>query len=355
MDYQNAYRHIDTWDGRWFASAPFKPWQTALLLFLGLIVYYLAVVAFLESPLAETFYHNAFPFWYELDTVILVSLIIAYTYGSEVYLRRGGLADVIDLETHLPSPKTADDTSDIVRRLARRTRLAYAIGIAVGLVYVFVFTGSGAIFLQEQWIEPFFLFSLVSFPLAFGRAGWSIARGDTTLTLFCSAYGSNFHADVFDRNAYRPFVRFGMRAALRWLILFAILTILMLDEGNNRTVFGELPMVLLLVTFAILVATYEFVVPLLKARRFIVREKQTETDWVIRDVKIEREKLRAPAIAAEPNKLPDLLAYKRELDAMSDWPVDSPDIGRFIVYLLIPVLSWFGGAGAQIMIEGLIQ
>ncbi len=283
------------------------------------------------------------------------SIILAYTYGSEIYLRRGGLSDVRELETHLADLGTADDTDDLERRLIRRTRLAYAAGGVIGLIYVFAFTGSGAIFLQERLIEPFFFFSLVAFPIAFGRAGWSIARGDTTLALFCEAYGSTFQADVFDRLTYRPFVRFGMRAALRWLILFAILTVLLLDEGNNKTLFGQLPTVLFLVVVAILVATFEFVVPLIKARRFIVREKNREMAWVIRDVKIEREKLRSQDATQATNKLPELLAYKRELDSLSDWPVDSPDIGRFIVYLLIPVLSWFGGAGAQIIVEGFLR
>ncbi len=146
MDYEGAYQRIDTWDGRLFSAAPLTPWQKALVLFLGLMAYYLVVVSFLESPLGEGIYRDAFPFWYELDTVVLVSIILAYTYGSEIYLRRGGLSDVKELETHLADLGTADDTDDLERRLIRRTRLAYAAGGVIGLIYVFAFTGSGAIF-----------------------------------------------------------------------------------------------------------------------------------------------------------------------------------------------------------------
>lgn len=357
MNYADALHQLETWDGKLFASVKLKPWQTALWLFLGLVAFYFVAAGILHTPLLDGLYRDAFPFWWEFDTILILCVLSSFIYASEIYLQRGIVEDINKLTTLVPTDTHGNDITDLRRRLSRRSQIAVAVGAMVGIVYVFVFTGSGAVFLTEQKLEVFFVFAVFVFPMLFARNGRAVALGNPALTMFRQQYGDFLQVDVFDREAYRPFVRIGMRSALHWLFLFAILTILLLDEGNNRTIFGRLPMVFLLVGLAALVATYEFVQPLLAARNYIMREKARETTWVVSAIKDMRTVLKASDgdQTVRTSRLSDLLAYKGELDRMSDWPVDSPDIGRFIVYLLIPVMSWFGGAGAQIMVEGLIQ
>ncbi len=357
MDYAEALKEIDTPDGRLFASVPLRPWITGLLFCLLLIGLYGVGLAVVQFPPLNEYYRPPPTFWYEFDTVVVVSVIFAYLYASDIYVQRGNHVDVKELRARIPADAIGEDIGPIVQRLARRSRWALGIGGLVGFIYLFLFTGSGSLLLREGIVESFFIFAAFVFPAAFARGGRAIAISHPLLTLFRYQYGKQFVIDVFDRDAYRPFVRIGMRAALRALFLFAILVTLLLDEGNNQTLFGELPTIYVMVGLSAVLATVEFLLPLFAARSFIVREKSKELDWVVHAVKGRRAVLKGQS---EPQNGPsahlsDLLAYKRELDSLSDWPVDSPDIGRFIVYLLIPVLSWFGGAGAQIMIEGLIR
>ncbi len=357
MDYAEALHKIETWDGRLFRSIKLPPWQTGLCLFLILAAFYFVSVGILNLPALDNLYHDAFPFWHEVDTVVIVCLVAAYTYASEIYVQRGNLEDIKALIVKVPENQYGNDISNLVNRLSRRARIATLVGTLIGLTYVFLFTGSGVVLVSKGKIEVFVVFAFAVFPFLFGRTAKILAVRNPLLVLFRHQYGDAIQIDVLERDAYRPFVRIGLRAALRWLVLFAILTVLLIDEGNNRTMFGQLPMVFLLVTMSVIVATIEFLIPLLAARQLIKREKERETEWVVQATKEMRSVLKASSAdpTARTSRLSDLLAYKRELDSMSDWPVDLPDIGRFFVYLLIPVLSWFGGAGAQIMLEGLLQ
>ena len=355
MDYAETLKKTDTWEGRAFAAIPLRPILSACLLFVVLIALYLLIVLVFRAPFLQEIHDDTFPIWEELDTVVILSILYAYIHASEIYLTRGTLSDVARLRKQIPDETIGNPIDTASQKISRRSRAATLCGMIIGLFYAFIFTGSGAVFFSDGKIQPFFGYAVLVFPLLFGRTIRAVVIGNPALALFTHQYGDKLHIDVFERKAYRPFVQIGMRSALRWLFLFAILTALMLDEGNNRTIFGELPMVYLLVVLSAIVATYEFVLPLLVARSFISREKDKENKWVIDAIRTERKLVRDGNGHSEGPRLSDLLAYKRELDAMSDWPVDSPDIGRFIVYLLIPVLSWFGGAGAQIMVESLIR
>ena len=357
IDYEPTLAKLDTPDIRLFASVPWAPWKTALCLFLSLIAYYLAIVALYHWANLPTVFSAEYPFWMEFDTVFVISALHGYIYASEIYQRRGAIRDIEDLRAHVRPGTPPSDFKSIEKKLIPRARVAAVVGFVIGLIYLAFFSGSGSVLITEGEIQPFLLFGAISFPLLFANAGLHVVTlSNAPLALFMHQYRDKIEIDVFDRHAYRPFVRLGLRAALRWLILFAILMALLLDEGNNRTIFGSLPMILVIMGMAALLATYEFISPLFSARKLIMREKAKELEWVIEDIKREGSLLKANT---EPGgssaRLPSLLAYKREIDSLPDWPVDSPDIGRFIIYLLIPAISWFGAAGTQVLVETIVR
>ena len=56
-------------------------------------------------------------------------------------------------------------------------------------------------------------------------------------------------------------------------------------------------------------------------------------------------RLEAPSDhSAPPGRKADLLARWAFVEGLSDWPLDVPTLGRFALYLLIPLGSWLGGA-----------
>ncbi len=56
----------------------------------------------------------------------------------------------------------------------------------------------------------------------------------------------------------------------------------------------------------------------------------------------DRERMTTDTAAA--GRLPALLAYETRIERVSEWPFDSPTLARFGLLLLLPLLSWLGGA-----------
>ena len=59
--------------------------------------------------------------------------------------------------------------------------------------------------------------------------------------------------------------------------------------------------------------------------------------------------------AAEGGRLADLLAYRRYLEELRDWPFDNSTVARFLRYLLIPLGSWLGGALVERFVSNLLD
>jgi hypothetical protein len=353
MTKEEFLRQLDSPDARLFAAARTPPWATAVIIFATLFALFVLIREALDYLSASPFVSQEIAFWGEADTAIILSILLGYLYAADIYRQRGATRNIEELEARLDPQPSEEVDETFAKTIIRRRNIAIWGGIAVGLLYVLFLTGSGALFLTEQKVEGFFIFALFVFPALFSQAGQTIAIGNPLLSMFFHQHKDQFRPDVFDRDAHEPFVQFGMRSALLWLFLFGILTLLLLDEGNNRTIFGSLPMLYVMVALSAVVATYEFLSPLVMARFFIKREKASELEWVVERIKDARAALRDPSgSGAEPARpMADLIAYKQQIDRLSDWPVDSPDIGRFIIYLLIPALSWFSAVGAEIMVE----
>jgi hypothetical protein len=58
-------------------------------------------------------------------------------------------------------------------------------------------------------------------------------------------------------------------------------------------------------------------------------------------------------VAAVGALLP-LLAYRREIQALSEWPFDGRTVGRLVFYLIIPPLTWVGAALIEHFVEGML-
>ena len=48
--------------------------------------------------------------------------------------------------------------------------------------------------------------------------------------------------------------------------------------------------------------------------------------------------------AALAQSIAEIIAYKSVIENIRNWPFDNPTLTRFALYLLIPLVSWFGGA-----------
>ena len=51
-----------------------------------------------------------------------------------------------------------------------------------------------------------------------------------------------------------------------------------------------------------------------------------------------------PAAGPPPGRMADLLATRAYVADVREWPFDAPTLTRFVLFLLIPLGSWLGGA-----------
>ena len=56
----------------------------------------------------------------------------------------------------------------------------------------------------------------------------------------------------------------------------------------------------------------------------------------------------------ELTRLNDLLAYRREIAGVSEWPFDLGAMSRLGLYLVIPPLTWVGAALIENLVETLL-
>jgi len=54
-------------------------------------------------------------------------------------------------------------------------------------------------------------------------------------------------------------------------------------------------------------------------------------------------------------RLADLLAYYDHLVDVREWPFDNRTLSRFVLYLLIPLGSWLGGALVERLVSSVLD
>ena len=86
--------------------------------------------------------------------------------------------------------------------------------------------------------------------------------------------------------------------------------------------------------------------------RRIAQAKQDEIGWLDEEL-AKRRPSRRELPEGEPGEFSDLAAYRREVDDVPDWPVNTSTYVRFALYSLIPVASWAAAALVERFINAL--
>ena len=87
----------------------------------------------------------------------------------------------------------------------------------------------------------------------------------------------------------------------------------------------------------------------------ITTAKASEIAWCNGQIRRRRDAFaRAEPTGAESG-LADLIAYKEHIEAVREWPIDTPTALRFALYLALPVGSWLGGAFVERVVDSLLE
>jgi hypothetical protein len=158
-----------------------------------------------------------------------------------------------------------------------------------------------------------------------------------------AAMAAEAPADLFEPDAFRPYLRQGLLQSLTAAGGVAFIGLLGLDEGLTWMLLGFGGGGIALVVIAGLL-------PLLGVRARLAAIQKTEIAWCDTEIAAERVRVRNTTVR-DPGRLADLVAYRTAVRDASPWVVDSPAARRFVLYLLIPLLSWVGSALVQEVLQ----
>jgi hypothetical protein len=141
--------------------------------------------------------------------------------------------------------------------------------------------------------------------------------------------------DLLDLQPYQPLVRQGLTNALLVVVgMSSVLSLFLLEPSFGLLMFQ------ILTVFAIF-AWIGLMLPLRGIRRKISMAKEEELKWCRQALKNARTSLKSNVDAQQ--SIVEIAAYKNVIEAVRNWPFDSPTLARFALYLLIPIGSMFGG------------
>lgn len=153
---------------------------------------------------------------------------------------------------------------------------------------------------------------------------------------------------LFDSRIADPLVRFGLRTVL----LFAVLP--MIFFGVVLAVrAGLLSTLIVALVINLLVASFCMVVPVQRLRARISTAKQEELDRVECAIAGDISALEDSPMASQLRVvgLVDLLAYRREVEAIPTWPFRGSTVARFVAYVVLPPASWAAAAFVERLID----
>lgn len=284
------------------------------------------------------------------ELFVFFPLGIGYGLMAAAHGMRGALADLERLGPVLAcSPAERDRlATSLVFHDPRRLRLAVATGALLALAFnaasiaavagsfrlppvSYPTTGVAVLLSLESiafwafWCTAFLV--LLDNARAFGRIGAHRTR-----------------VDLLDRAELTPFARAGLRFALVVLGLVALRSSFFgfSEAAAARFAPNAVP-------FAVVsgVATAAFLLPVWGVHRRLADAKASELVRVRSEIAKTRGAEREEALGPDAGalrRLVDLVRYRDAIAGARTWPFDAPAILRFLVYLLIPIAGWVGGA-----------
>jgi hypothetical protein len=276
-------------------------------------------------------------------------VLIGYLLAAHAVARRGAFAD---LERLRPALDCADAS------YGAWVRSIVAPGTWVSLAAAAFAAGFSLLvvmFDPAMWYErsrPAFpdplLFWVLFRNFAVGWVGFRLGFSELVMIRGFSRLGAE-HArvDLLDTRPLEPFVRKGQRSVVIWILFSSILSLFWI-EGSAAS---ANPFLLVLVLG---LATVAFLLPLSAVRRRIVAAKRAELARVNEALWRERAALLDPASEPAAAHLANLIAWRGLVEATHEWPLSTPALLRFLLFVLLGLASWLGGALVERALDALL-
>lgn len=334
-------RPISPWIDRLFRAAPLRPATVGAGVVLLLLVLLLGLEWWLGR--VDQLRHGAAPAYVprNLEIASVIILLLGFFVAAQRSVRLWTQQTFRELRPRVACTDAEWDALYGAIGAARpgAARLAGSVGVGIALLAgPLVDRGVAHYFTYEYW-TPESLVHWVTIPFL----GWMGGR----LLLAYGVEGRRVAAlaerigeiDLFDPSAFGAFARYGLRSALLFLVLIAILSLLLTNQG-----FG--PLIALYGAGCLYFGAQVALRPVRPVHERIVAAKREELARVRAEIRRDRETVAALADGSQAaaTRLPGLLAWEQRVESVREWPFDAPMLMRFVLYLVIPLGSWLGGA-----------
>lgn len=226
------------------------------------------------------------------------------------------------------------------RAIAGSVWLWFAGGGALGIGFdVLVLAGSDA-GLKAHLNSPA-LWAFIVAPLLFGLGGRAVRLMSEDDRTIAALVAEHLVVDFADLDRLHVYGRVGLRTALIWLMMAGLVLAFLAVEASVAASAAA---------FALSVAAAVW--SMLTVTRPVASRVDSEKGRALLSVR--RDLVDAAAMReSSPGRLADLTAYEAWLEKRPVWPVSAPVTRRLALYGLIPVLAWFGAAGAELVVDSL--
>ena len=269
---------------------------------------------------------------------LTIAVLIAFFVATRRYIDRRS-----PLELGRLQPLTCCSREELARiaeeqRISHRRHLrrAQGIGALVGLAVLPAATGDPADLLRAQAWDARMVWGAATSALLFalmGRAAYETVVDRRTLGRITREISE---INLLDQGALEPFARQGLRRAFFWVGGSTIASLLALEAQRLWPLLAVLAATLLLATLAFLEPARSVRARLRGAKRGELARARSEIARV--------KEAALSGNGAEASRLPGLLAYESRIQAVREWPFDTPTLARFAALALLATGSWLGGA-----------
>jgi hypothetical protein len=286
-----------------------------------------------------------------LATGFVTAALIGYTMAAGRYLNASILGDIYE---------SAGQSREVVAQLddmavfstalpvLRRSRVAGMVGASIALVVLETtgepLLGRVGVFADPELFEWLVLVPLLFFLLA--RAAFNTAMGTGELNR-STIHPRSLGVDLLDLRPVYAQGRIGLRMALVWVVGSTISSLYVFEPRVASSVLSFL-------VAGAAVAIFALLFPARRLHRAIRAAKLREMDRLRDELRRVRDEVVQHQVD-QSGRLADLLGYWSYLENLREWPFDNPTLTRFLLYLLIPLGSWLGGALVERLVSILLD
>jgi hypothetical protein len=324
------------WTQRLIAALPVAPLWTGLgLAALELGAYLLAVALFGRGDAAL----GGAVFRENLGPRIVHAVLIGYAPAAMAYSRRSQLRAFGQLRPVLRG--SGAELEDLRTELAafdmRWLRLAGWAGVAI-FALLARSDPSWALYGRLHGLPLYW--GYFDNGVTFWLLGRMIARELRVARFFSRIGAERVEVDLHDLRSLAPFTQRGLQGSLIWILLFVIFSPIYLEGLAARWS----PLWVIAMAG---IAVASLVLPVAGVHRSLAQHKADALERLAAALRTEEAALLGPPSPAGERaaaRLPALLALRSRLEAVREWPFDAPTLVRFVLYLVLGLGSWLGGA-----------